>query len=55
MYLEPIETGSQLDGDEKNANDEEEFDPWTLPEFQDVEPRWCGKVASILPVCGFLF
>ena len=27
----------------------EEFDPWALPELQDLGPKWSGEIASIFP------
>ena len=47
--MEAEEAGSQVDANEneEDAKNEEKFDPWALPEFQDVGPKWSGKIALI--------
>ena len=44
--------------DEEAAEKQEPFDPWALPEFNDVGPRWNGKILAhvyvILKYCVFL-
>ena len=56
--MEAEEAGSQVDANEneEDAKNGEKFDPWGLPEFQDVGPKWSGKIASIflLPVASCL-
>ena len=42
-YLaDPGENAGNKPGRKENQN-EEEFDPWALPELQDLGPKWSGK------------
>jgi len=47
-FGEAEEAGIQLDANENegdlDANNEENFDPWALPEFKDVGPNWSGNI-----------
>ncbi|XP_029200006.2 sodium-dependent phosphate transport protein 2B-like isoform X1 [Acropora millepora] len=60
-FGEAEEAGIQLDADENegdlDANNEENFDPWALPEFKDVGPNWSdldqrGKAKRVATVFG---
>lgn len=42
--VEEARTQPPDEGDENN----EEFDPWALPELQDLGPKWSGKFSSRL-------
>jgi len=39
-FLPAEEAGTRIHEDEEN---DEEFDPWALPELQDLGPKWSGK------------
>ena len=43
LAVDNVEAGSRpLDKDEES----EEFDPWALPELQNLGPKWSGKLSS---------
>ena len=37
----------------KGNQSEEDFDPWALPELQDLGPKWSGKFRCVQSGCIF--